>query len=260
MSAFPLATSAPPLEQTGQPSTNQLPLEQNLDQTISNQPLEETAQGQTTNPGTLSHTVQTIPGEIPPEQSAHVETIPTQTTSEQSIPENSTPVEYPSISATPLEHSKTGETIITMPALETSGNNIKTGIVLVKLPSKDLHHDSKATKINSKVVNGTVIKINGTLYLVKGSLTKLPKTKSAHANKLVGSLLAGVASRDSNEHLVNGTKAGVTTDGDGEMFSYDGTALTTLKDKPFDAHVIKVKVNSKEQKPPKKKLSGMSCK
>jgi hypothetical protein len=273
ISAFPLAT-APPLEETSQTSTNHLPSEQGTAQTTSNQPLEEPVQGHTINLGTFPHTVPTLPGQITPEQSTHVETIPSQTTSQESVPEKSTPVlgtpeistpvlstsvEYPSISATPLEHSKTGETIVTIPSLEASSNHIKAGSVLIKLPSKHLHLDSKGIKINSTLVNGTVLKINGSLYLVKGSLTKLPKTKSAHANKLVGSLVAGVALKDSNEHLVNGTKAGVTTDGDGDMFSYDGTSLTTLEDKPFDAHVIKVKVKSEEQKnPPKKKLAGMS--
>ena len=267
ITAFPLATRPPPLEQNHQP-----PLEQGPGQTMTTHPLEGTPQGHTTHTGTFPQTVQTIPaqptqeqstvpGQVTPEHSAHVENSPKQTASPQSIPEKgthvlSTEVEYPSISPTPLEHSKSGENVVILPALETSMNNIKTGTVLIKLPSKDLHRDSKGTKINSKVVNGTVIKINGTLYLVKGSLTKLPKTKSANANKLVGSLIADVAPKKSNEHLVNGTKVGITTDG--EMFSYDGTASTTLEDKPFNAHVIKVKVKSKEQKNSMKKLPGMS--
>jgi hypothetical protein len=268
ISAFPLATSSPPLEQS-----NQAPLEQGPHQIITTHPLEGPPQGHTTHPGTFPHTVQTIPGQvtpeqntipgqITPEQSTHVVNIPTQTTSQQSTPEKgthvlSTEVEYPSISATPLEHSKSGQKVVTVPVLETSINKIKPGTVLIELPSKDLHLDRKGAKVNSKVKNGTVVKINGTLYLVKGSLTKLAKTKSAHANELVGSLLAGVAPKVSNEHVVNGTKAGITNDG--EMFSYDGTASTTLEDKPFDAHIIKVKVKNEEQKnPPIKKLPGMS--
>jgi hypothetical protein len=265
ISAFPLATSSPPLEQS-----NQAPLEQGPHQIITTHPLEGPPQEHTTHPGTFPHTVQTIPGQvtpeqstipgqitpeqstipgqITPEQSTHVVNIPTQTTSQQSTPEKgthvlSTEVEYPSISATPLEPSKSGQKVVTVPVLETSINKIKPGTVLIELPSKDLHLDRKGAKVNSKVMNGTVVKINGTLYLVKGSLTKLAKTKSAHANELVGSLLAGVA--------------GITSDG--EMFSYDGTASTTLEDKPFDAHIIKVKVKNEEQKnPPIKKLPGMS--
>lgn len=265
ISAFPLATSPPPLEQ----SAGQTPTTQELgpSPTTNNQPLEETVQGQITYPGTLPQTVGAATEKIAPAPNIHVETIPPQTTPpqhlpekitpekitpEKSIPELSTPVEYPSISAFPLAHSKSGETIITLPALEAN----KAGTVLVKLPSKNLRLDSKGTKINSTVVNGTVIKINGTLYVVKGSLTKLPK--SAHANKLVGSLLAGIASRDSNEHVVNASTTGVTT-ADGEMFSYDGISSTTLEDKPFDARVIKIKVKSKQQSnPPIKKLAGMS--
>ena len=280
ISAFPLATSAPPLEQP-QTSSNQLP-EQSTGQTTGNQPLEETAQGEIIYSGT-SHTVETTTGEsIPvqsiPAESTHVEAVPSQTASqenvigqnnpvlttpEKSVPVKGTPTEYPSISATPLEHSKPGETIVTIPTLGTSSSSNHGVPVLVKLPSKNLHLDGKTTKINSTVVNGTVIKINGTLYLIKGSLTKLPKPKLTHANKLVGSLLAGVAPKDSNEHLIDNSNAGITTndddDNNGEIFRYDGTASTTLEDKPFDAHVIKqVKIeNKKLKKPPKKKLTGL---
>ena len=268
ISAFPLAKSPPPLEQ----SASQTPTghEQGPSLTTNNQPLEETVQGQVTYPGTLPQTVEATTGKINPAPNIHVETIPPQTNSQQSLPEKSTPeistpekstpdlstpLESSSIAAFPLAHSKTGETIITIPALETSGGTNKAGTVLVKLPSKNLRLDGKGTKINSTVVNGTIIKINGTLYVVKGILTKLPK--SAHANKLVGSLLAGIALKNSNERVVNASTSGVTT-ADGEMFSYDGISSTTLEDKPFDARVIKVKVKSKEQSnPPKKKLAGM---
>ena len=262
ISAFPLATSAPPLEESA--SQTAATQEPGPSPATNNQPLEETVQGQVTYPGTLPHTVETNSGKIIPAPNTHVETIPPQTTPQQSLPEKttpeistpelSTPVEFPSISAFPLAHSKSGQTIVAIPALETSGGTNKAGTVLVRLPSKNLRLDGKGTKLNSTVLNGTVIKINGTLYVVKGILTKLPK--SAHANKLVGSLVAGVALKNGNEHVVNASTTGVTTV-DGELFSYDGISSTTLEDRPFDARVIKVK--SKEQSDlPKKKLTGMS--
>lgn len=279
ISAFPLATSAPPLEESAsQTASTQEP---RPSPTTNNHPLEETVQGQVTYPETLPHTVETNSGKIIPAPNTHVETIPPQTTPQQSLPEKttpeistpeistpevstpeistpelSTPVEFPSISASPLAHSKSGQTVVAIPALETSGGANKAGTVLVRLPSKNLRLDGKGTKLNSTVLNGTVIKINGTLYVVKGILTKLPK--SDHANKLVGSLVAGVTLKDSQEHVVNASTTGVTT-ADGELFSYDGISSTTLEDKPFDARVIKVKVKSKEQSDlPKEKLTGMS--
>ena len=268
ISAFPLATSAPPLEQNTVQTTGSEPP---LEQTTSSNPVLETTTGQS-NPGTYSHTV-----DITPEQGTHVqpvETVSVQTTSQsipdintplggnqgESTPELNTPVEYPSIAATPMKHKPSETNIITLPVIEilSAGSKV-VAPVLVKLPTKGLHLDRKGPKINSTVVNGTVVKINGTLYLVRGSLTKL--TKSAHANKLVGSMIAGVAPKNTNEHLVNAAQAGVTTDDgddDGEMFSYDGTSSTTLEDKPFDAHVIKMNVKNKKLKtPPKKKLTGM---
>ena len=215
ISAFPLATSPAPLEESAsQTSNNQVPLE-------------ETAPGQST-PGHVyaghaetvpseAFPVHSSPGKSIPEQSIHVETIPSQTISEQSTSEHSTPVEYPSISATPLKGSKSGATIVAIPAVDTSSSPNKGGTVLIKLPLQDDHHHGNK-KIKPKIVKGTVLKINGTLYLVKGTLTKLPHSKAAHANQIVGGLLADVISKHSHEHLVNDTEVGVTANGgDGEI-------------------------------------------
>ncbi|XP_046842033.1 uncharacterized protein LOC124436153 [Xenia sp. Carnegie-2017] len=129
--------------------------------------------------------------------------------------------------ATTLEN-KPGPTIVVVPSLNAGNIDNKGGSVLVKLPSKDLlSNDVESTEFNSSASNDTVLKINGTLYLLKGSLTKLPQSKPARANQLVGSLLAGVAPKESGDDLINGSEVGLTQ---GKLMSYEGKTSTILDD------------------------------
>ena len=219
ISAFPLATDAPPLEEpAGQTSTEQ-------------HPLEETAGQSPVTSSSPDVNQQNTPGTYPDVPSAGTDEGPGH-----------------------VDNGQTGgETIASIPAIDNKNNrNDET----VPSPSSEkqrfpgdgsyLGSDSPLVDGNFTNVNGTVININGTVYFVNGTLTKVNKTK-AKDQELTNTVIEGMLndvksiSRDSSEHVINDTQAGVTTDGPaGQLYSYDGTSSTTYNDQQVSEKINNV--------------------
>ena len=208
-----------------------MPPQQNVGVPPTNLPLETTPIGISTYPGHLPSPVDVASGgSVPVGQTIDSAAIPSSLGTSPPIvtpPVVNAPMNQPYPPATTLEN-KPGPNIVVVPSLNAGNIDNKGGSVLVKLPSKDLlSNDVESTEFNSSASNDTVLKINGTLYLLKGSLTKLPQSKPARANQLVGSLLAGVAPKESGDDLINGSEVGLTQ---GKVMSYKGKTSTILDD------------------------------